>query len=85
MTQQMDTSQIIGNGNKATINPGQAEYSYVNPNASWLNGDSRLLIDMRTFGNTTPSSISSVKILDCYDGPVTFLNSDASLAQYIFP
>jgi hypothetical protein len=85
MTQQMDTSQIIGNGNKATINPGQAEYSYVNPNASWLNGDSRLLIDMRTFGNTTPSSISSVKILDCYDGPVTFLNSDASWAQYRVP
>ena len=64
LTNQIDTAQISGNGIKATINPGQVEYSYVNPNASWLNGDSRLLIDMRTFGNTTPSSVTTVKIFD---------------------
>jgi hypothetical protein len=85
LTNQIDTAQINGNGYKATINPGQVEYSYVNPNASWLNGDSRLLIDMRTFGNTSPSSITNVKIFDAYDGPVTFLNSDAAWAQYRVP
>ena len=85
LTNQIDTVQINGNGYKATINPGQVEYSYVNPNASWLNGDSRLLIDMRTFGNTTPSSVTTVKIFDAYEGPVTFLSSDAAWAQYRVP
>lgn len=85
MTSQMDLTQIVGNGTKATINPGQVEYSYVNPNASWLNGDSRLLIDMRTFGSTSPSSVTNVKIFDAYDGSVTFLSSDASWAQYRVP
>jgi len=85
LTNQIDTAQISGNGFKATINPGQVEYSYVNPNASWLNGDSRLLIDMRTFGSTTPSSVTTVKIFDAYEGPVTFLSSDAAWAQYRVP
>ena len=86
LTSQMDTSKIVGNGIKGTINPGQVEYSYVNPNASWLgSGMSRLLIDMRTFGSTTPSSVTNVKIFDAYDGPVTFLSSDASWAQYTVP
>jgi hypothetical protein len=85
LTNQIDTAQISGNGIKATINPGQVEYSYVNPNASWLNGDSRLLIDMRTFGNTAPSSVTTVKIFDAYEGPVTFLSSDAAWAQYRVP
>jgi len=85
LTNQIDTAQINGNGFKATINPGQVEYSYVNPNANWLNGDSRLLIDMRTFGSTTPSSVTTVKIFDAYEGPVTFLSSDAAWAQYRVP
>jgi hypothetical protein len=85
LTNQIDTAQISGNGIKATINPGQVEYSYVNPNASWLNGDSRLLIDMRTFGSTTPSSVTTVKIFDAYEGPATFLSSDAAWAQYRVP
>jgi len=70
---------------KATINPGQVEYSYTNPNAGWLNGDSRLLIDMRMFNGILPSSISKVKILDAYDGNATFLSSDAAWAQYRVP
>jgi hypothetical protein len=70
---------------KATINPGQAEFSYTNPNAGWLNGDSRLLIDMRMFNGILPSTVSKVKILDAYDGNVTFLSSDAAWAQYRVP
>ena len=86
LTSQLDAVQVAGTGNKATISAGQVEYSYVNPNASWMgSGISRLLIDMRTFGNTAPSSISATKILDCYEGPVTFLSSDASWAQYSVP
>ena len=84
MSNQSDTIKIVG-GISANIDPGQVEYSYTNPNASWLNGDSRLLIDMRTFGNTVPSTITRTKILDAYDGPVTFLGSDASWAQYRVP
>jgi hypothetical protein len=84
MSNQSDTIKIVG-GISVNIDPGQVEYSYTNPNASWLNGDSRLLIDMRTFSNTVPSTISRAKILDAYDGPVTFLNSDATWAQYRVP
>ena len=46
---------------KATISPGGVEWSYTNPNASWLNGNSRLLIDMRQVGSIDPTKISNVK------------------------
>jgi hypothetical protein len=63
---------------KGTISPGGVEYSYVNPNASWLNGNSRLLIDMREVGSLDPTKITNVKILDAYDGPVTYTSHDAN-------
>jgi len=40
---------------KATISPGGVEWSYTNPNASWLSGNRRLLIDMRQVGNIDPT------------------------------
>jgi hypothetical protein len=61
---------------KATISPGGVEWSYTNPNASWLSGNSRLLIDMRQVGSVDPTKISKVKILDAYDGPVTYTSHD---------
>jgi hypothetical protein len=61
---------------KATISPGGVEWSYTNPNASWLNGNSRLLIDMRQVGSIDPTKITNVKILDAYDGPVTYTSHD---------
>jgi hypothetical protein len=61
---------------KATISPGGVEWSYTNPNATWLNGNSRLLIDMRQVGSVDPTKISKVKILDAYDGPVTYTSHD---------
>ena len=61
---------------KATISPGGVEWSYTNPNASWLSGNSRLLIDMRQVGSIDPTKISNVKILDTYDGPVTYTSHD---------
>jgi len=61
---------------KATISPGGVEWSYTNPNASWLNGNSRLLIDMRQIGNIDPTKITNVKILDAYDGIVSYTSHD---------
>ena len=66
---------------KATISAGQAEFSYVNIS----NGVTTLYIDLTRFGNTQPSTISKVKILDCYDGPVTYTTSDPYWAQYTVP
>ena len=63
---------------KATISPGGVEWSYTNPNATWLNGNSRLLIDMRQIVSVDPTKISNVKILDTYDGPVTYTSHDAN-------
>ena len=63
---------------KATITPGQVEWSYTNPNASWLNGNSRLLIDMRQVGNIDPTKITNTKIFDAYDGVMTYTSHDAN-------
>ena len=63
---------------KATITPGQTEWSYTNPNASWLNGNSRLLIDMRQVGNIDPTKITNTKIFDAYDGVMTYTSHDAN-------
>ena len=84
ITNSLDSNKV-SNGNKGTITGGGVEWSYVNPNASWLNGSSRLLIDMRKFNGILPSSIKSVKILDTYDGPVTYTSQDAYWAQYTVP
>ena len=69
---------------KATITPGQVEWSYTNPNASWLSGNSRLLIDMRQV-TVDPSKITHTKILDAYDGQVSFISNDGTWAQYNVP
>jgi hypothetical protein len=63
---------------KATITPGQVEWSYTNPNATWLNGNSRLLIDMRQVGTIDPTKITNTKIFDAYDGPMTYTSHDAN-------
>jgi hypothetical protein len=61
---------------KATITPGQVEWSYTNPNASWLgSGKSRLLIDMRQV-NVDPTKITHTKIFDAYDGVMTYTSHD---------
>jgi hypothetical protein len=75
LTSLLDTAKIT-TGYKPTITGGGVEWAYTNPNASWLNGNSRLLIDMRQFGNVDPITVSNVKILDVYDGPVTYVSHD---------
>ena len=71
----------ISNGYKAGITAGQTEWSYVNIS----NGTTTLYIDLREFGNVTPSTVNSVSILDVYNGPVTFINSDIYWAEYSVP
>ena len=77
-------SNKVNTGYKSTITPGGVEWSYCVPHASFKNGKTWLLIDMRQFGNVDPTTVNSVKILDAYDGPVTYLSHDANgWAQYI--
>ena len=66
---------------KAGITAGQTEWSYVNIS----NGTTTLYIDLREFGNVTPSTVNSVSILDVYSGPVTFINNDLYWAEYSIP
>jgi len=85
ITDALDSTKIAS-GYKAIITPGQVEWSYTNPNASWLNGNSRLLIDMRQVGSIDPTKINSVKIFDAYDSTITYTShySD-SWAIYTVP
>ena len=73
-------STKISSGTKGTIVGGEVEWSYVD-----LGATSTLHIDMRKFGNTTPSSVSQIKLLDVYDGSVTYINNDGTWANYSIP
>jgi hypothetical protein len=77
ITNDLDTNKVT-TGYKPIISAGGSEWSYVNPNASWLGGNSRLLIDMRQVGNIDPTTITNVKILDVYEGPITYTSHDAN-------
>ena len=80
ITTNLDSTKVA-NGYQGAITAGQVEWSYVNI----FNGVSTLYIDMRQFGNTTPSSVNNISILDVYSGPITFKTSDATWAQYTVP
>lgn len=71
-------SNKISDGNKGTIVGGQVEWSYItiSGNITYLN------VDLRTFGNISPSSVSGFKILNVYDGPVVYQNSNVYWATY---
>jgi len=85
ITTSLDSNKV-NTGYKATITPGQVEWSYTNPNASWLNGNSRLLIDMRQVGSIDPTKITNTKIFDAYDGVMTYTSHDANgWAIYTIP
>lgn len=82
ITNDLDTVKTT-TGYKPIITGGGVEWSYCVPNASFMGGKTWLLIDMRQFGNVNPITVTSVKILDAYDGPVTYLSHDPNgWAQY---
>jgi hypothetical protein len=80
LSSQSDTVKIQ-DGIKASISVGQAEFSYVNIS----NGTTTLYIDLTRFGNTQPSSVKNVSILDVYSGPVTYQQTSTYWAHYIVP
>jgi hypothetical protein len=79
ITTSLDSAKI-SSGDKGTIVGGGVEWSYVD-----LGATSTLHIDMRKFGNTTPSSVSQIKLLDVYEGPVTYISNDGTWANYSVP
>ncbi len=79
ITTSLDSTKI-SSGTKGTIVGGGVEWSYVD-----LGTTSTLHIDMRKFGNTTPSSVSKIKLLDVYDGNVTYISNDGTWANYSVP
>jgi hypothetical protein len=80
ITTSLDSTKI-SSGTKGTIVGGEVEWSYVDLGAT----TSTLHIDMRKFGNTTPSSVSQIKLLDVYNGNVTYINNDGTWANYSIP
>jgi hypothetical protein len=76
-------STKINTGYKGTTLPGQVEWCAIS--RSFSNGKTRILIDMRQIGNITPSTISNLKLLDIYDGPITYVSNDATWGQYDVP
>jgi len=69
-------------GKTIDIIPGQTEYAIINLNGYGA-GQTRFYVDMREFpAGVTPSSVKWMNILDVYNGPVTFMSSDASWAFY---
>ena len=82
ITTSLDSNKV-NTGYKGTTLPGQVEWCAISK--SFSNGKTRILIDMRQIGNITPSTISNLKLLDIYDGPITYVSNDATWGQYDVP
>jgi len=68
---------------KATASPGQVEWCAISKNLN--NGKTRILIDMRQIGTLDPTKISNLKLLDVYDGVISYVSNDATWGQYDIP
>jgi hypothetical protein len=86
LTSLLDTAKISGGGIRATTSAGQTEWAIINPYDSNLDGH-QLLIDEREFDGTgvSPTNITSIKLFDIYDGPVTINNVSGFWKTYIMP
>ena len=86
ITNDLDTAKVSGNGYKATTTAGQVEWAIINPYDANLGGH-QLLIDEREFDGTgvSPNDITSVKLFDIYDGPVTVHSVSGFWKTYIMP
>jgi hypothetical protein len=85
LTSLLDTAKTA-NGIRATTSAGQVEWAIINPYDSNLGGH-QLLIDEREFDGTgvSPTNITSIKLFDIYDGPVTINNVSGFWKTYIMP
>ena len=82
----MDTVKVSGGGVRATTAAGQVEWAIINPYDASLGGH-QLLIDEREFDGTgvSPNDITSIKLFDIYDGPVTVNSVSGWWKTYVMP
>jgi hypothetical protein len=86
ITNDLDTLKISGGGVKATTTAGQVEWAIINPYDATLGGH-QLLIDEREFDGTgvSPNDITSIKLFDIYDGPVSVYSVSGWWKTYVMP
>jgi len=85
LTSLLDTSKTA-NGYKVLTSTGQTEWAIINPYDATLGGH-QLLIDEREFNGTgiSPNDITSIKLFDIYDGPVSVNNVSGWWKTYVMP
>ncbi len=85
LTNDLDTGKI-NDGIKATIVPGQVEWSLINPYEASRNGH-RLQIDEREFFGTgiNLNTIKYVKLFDIYEGPIVPMDFNGWWKQWVVP
>jgi hypothetical protein len=85
LTSLLDTAKTA-NGIRATTSAGQVEWAIINPYDANLGGH-QLLIDEREFDGTgvSPNNVTSIKLFDIYDGPVSVHNVSGGWKTYIMP
>jgi hypothetical protein len=85
LTSLLDTAKTA-NGIRVTTSAGQVEWAIINPYDSNLGGH-QLLIDEREFDGTgvSPNNVTSIKLFDIYDGPVTISSVSGFWKTYIMP
>jgi hypothetical protein len=86
ITNDLDTAKVSGVGTKASTTAGQVEWAIINPYDANLGGH-QLLIDEREFDGTgvSPNDITSIKLFDIYDGPVSVHSVSGFWKTYIMP
>ena len=86
LTSLLDTAKVSNGGFGATTSAGQTEWAIINPYDANLGGH-QLLIDQREFDGTgvDPINITSIKLFDIYDGPVSVYNVSGFWKMYVMP
>jgi hypothetical protein len=86
LTTLLDTVKVSNGGVRVTTSAGQVEWAIINPYDANLGGH-QLLIDEREFDGTgvSPNDITSIKLFDIYDGPVTVHSVSGWWKTYVMP
>jgi hypothetical protein len=86
LTSLLDTAKVSNGGIRATTSAGQVEWAIINPYNETLGGH-QLLIDEREFDGTgvSPNNVTSIKLFDIYDGPVSVNNVNGFWKTYVMP